>query len=833
MLNRPDLSELPRLPRFSSKRPFLFVAVALIAGILLGELVWHGRLSLVAGIVPFGVLVALLGATVTRRWGVVAAAALVVWVGVVAVNFSRARAVSGDSVAALVPPGDTCRLEGVVLDEPQGEEAKGIFGQPASRRTRFLLRVAGVSRGAETRAGHGIVLVYARSPGELGLGYGDHVRFWCTVRVPDAARNPGGFDYRACLERKGIHRVVEIEPYDSLERLGRDGSPIWRFVYAARTRLDRALDYGRMSDEDRAFFKALLLGKREGVGDEIEDALIATNTMHILAISGLHVAIIAIALRRGFRLCFLPPWAASALTLVVLALYAAMTGGRGPVVRSALMMAAFLIAPLVRREADSLNSLAFAAAVILFVRPLELFSAGFQLSFITVGAIVMLARPMTEWAAGRLHLRLEPGVDVSHWQRRLRPLALRGIQLLAVSLSAYIGVAPLTAYYFNQFAPLSFIPNVAVIALIGAILPLGFLAAVVGQVIPPIAAGLNTMNGVLIAALEKVVVLTANVRFIHFNVRSAPALALAAYYGLLVAVGFAHRASRTTRVTLAAGLAALGALVIWSPTLVPPRGTEIVVFDVGKGDSIFVRTRQGRRILIDGGMVLGGDPGRTVIMPFLRSRGYNRLDAVVLTHYDADHYGGLAHVVEQIATRELVLRGGLRERGPNDAAELLRAAERRGIRIVHLQAGDTLTPPGDTPIVALAPEAALAATTSENNASIVLRVGEGPGALLTADIEQEAEAQLVEAKPGALRAGVLKVPHQGSKSSSTPAFLDAVRPTLAIITADRFQIHPHPAREVVERYESRGVRVLRTDKHGAVIVLLGDDGFRAWTMLAP
>jgi competence protein ComEC len=809
------------------------VAALLIAGILSGEFAWHGRLPLLAGIVPFGVLAALLGATVTRRWGVVAAAALVVWVGVVAVNFSRARAVRGDSVTALVPPGDTCRLEGVVLDEPQSEKGKGIYGQPAWWRSRFLLRVTGVSLGAEMQAAHGIVLVNSAGPSELELGYGERVRFWCTVQAPDAARNPGGFDYRAWLDRKGIHRVVEIERHDSLERLGGGGSPIWRFVYAARRRLERALNYGRMSGEDRAFLKAVLLGKREGVSDEIEDALIATNTMHILAISGLHVAIIAIALRRGFRLCFLPPWAASALTLVVLALYAAMTGGRGPVVRSALMMAAFLVAPLVRREADSLNSLAFAAAVILFVRPLELFSAGFQLSFMTVAAIVMLARRMTDWVAGRFHLRPEPGVDVPRWQRRLWPTALLVIQLFAVSLSAYIGAAPLTAYYFNQFAPLSFIPNVAVIGLVGVILPLGFLAAVAGQVIPPIAAGLNTMNGVLIAALQKVVVLTSNVRFIHLNVRSAPALALAAYYGLLAAVGFAHRASRATRLTLAAGLAALGALVIWSPTMPPPRGTEIVVFDIGKGDSVFVRTRQGRRILIDGGMVVGGDPGRSVIMPFLRSRGYNRLDAVVLTHYDADHYGGLAHVVAQIGTRVLVLRGGLKAQGPHEAEELLRAAQRRGIRIEHLEAGGTLTPPGDTPIVALAPEAALAATTSENNASIVLRVGDGPGALLTADIEKEVEEELIQTRPGPLPAAVLKVPHHGSKTSSTPAFLDVVRPTLAIITADRFQIHPHPAREVVERYEARRIRVLRTDEYGAVIVLLGDDGFRAWTMLEP
>jgi len=826
-----EVDALAHLPRFLSRRPFLFVAACLIPGILAGEWVWRGELPVVAAVTVFVVLAALLGAVASRRFAVAVVAALVAWLGVVAVNVHRASALRGDSLSALGVTGRACRIEGVVLDEPEGEKAKEVFGKQGYRRYRFALRVTGVELGGQMRPASDKVMVTIAREGELGLGYGDRVALWGTVVAPDGARNPGGFDYRAYLDRKGIHRVIRVGKAGEVVRLGGGGSWVWKFVYAARRRLERSLEYGRMSDDSRAFLKAVLLGKRGAVSEALEDALMDTNTVHILAISGLHAAIIALVIQLALRACFMPRWAASALTLVVLALYAAMTGGRAPVVRASVMMAVWLAAPLVRREPDTLNSIAFAAVLILLIKPLEVLSAGFQLSFVTVGVIVLLAPRMTEWLSERLHLRPEPGVEVPLWRRVLNP-SIRGVvALFAVSVSAYIAAAPLVGHYFNRFAPLSFIPNVAVVALMGLVVPIGLLGAVAGQASSLVAAGLNTINGVLIGALQQVAVLTSNIRLIHLNVRSAPALVLAAYYGVLVTVGFAHRASRTMRVALAAAVAVLGAVVLWSPVPGGRRGTEVVVLDVGKGDSIFVRTRQGRRILIDGGMVLGSDPGRHAIMPFLRSRGYNRLDAVVLTHYDADHYGGLAHVLKHIAVGEFVVRGGPESRKTDGVDKMLRLAEHEGIPVVRVEAGDRLTAPGDTPIVALAPGASFPDTMSENNVSIVLQVGEGPGALLTADIEKETERWLVETQSARLRASVLKVPHQGSKDASTPGFLEAVRPTLAIVTADRYRIHRHPAPEVLERYESKGIKVLRTDKHGAVLVLLTDDGLRAWTML--
>ncbi|MBN1918710.1 MAG: DNA internalization-related competence protein ComEC/Rec2 [Verrucomicrobia bacterium] len=823
----------PQYPRITSKRPFLLLAAFLIVGILLGDAVWHGRLPLIWSLAVLAGLTGLVVSASRRVTSLVAISLLLTWLGVLVVNVYRQRIERTSTLGDCVTVGEEHRVEGVLLTEPEPKDAMGSFGRLGSRLYRFNLRVTGVRTGEGVHPASGTAVVTATRAGELDLAYGDRVSLECTVQAPDPARNPGGFDYRAYLEGKGIRWVLRVKARHTVERLGGGGSVVWKLIYAMRRRLDQGIEYGRMSDESRAFLKAVLLGERRGLNEELEEALVQTNTVHILAISGLHVGIVALAVRRFLKACFLPPWAASGLTIVALVFYAAMTGGHASVVRATVMMSAVLAAPLFRREADILNSLACAAAAILLVRPLAIYAPGFQLSFIAAGTIVLLAPRFIEWAAERWHLRPEPGVETTNVQAALKKSGIWAVQLLAVTFSAFIGVVLLTAWFFHRFAPLSFLPNVAVVTLMGFIVPLGMLGAVLGQVSPLLSSGVNTMAGVLAEVLGRVVMFTSTLPWAHFNVRAASALVVAAYYAVLVAAGFAHGASRTVRVALAAALAVVGGVALWSPRLDGSGVTEIVVLDVGKGDSIFVRTREGRRILIDGGMVVGSDPGRWTIMPFLRSRGYNRLDAVVLTHWDSDHYGGLEHVVSQMPAGRFIIRGGPETPKAREVRRLMRLVEHHGIPIEHVEAGGRLTPPGDTPIVALWPDETTPGRASENNASLVLHVGEDVSVLLAADIEDETERQLLRAQPEALQATILKVPHQGSKRSSTEEFLDAVRPSLAIITADRYRMHLHPAPETVERYVRRGITVLRTDDHGAITLRLDGDRFWVWTMLKP
>lgn len=766
------------------------------------------------------------------RHGIVLVCLLVTWLGVVVVNGHEARMARADSFGRTTTGGERCVVEGVVLDDPERKESAAHPWRPSGWVYRFHLRVTGVETDSGREPSGGRVVVSASRRGELGVAYGDRVRFSGVVRVPDAARNPGAFDYRAYLARRGIRRTVQVGRKDEVERLGSGGSPVWRLAYGLRRRLDASIERGALDDETRTFLRAVLLGKRRAVGEELEEALLQTNTVHILAISGLHAAIVALALRWLLRRCFVPRRVAALVTVAVLVLYAGMTAGRPSVVRACVMMSALMLAPLVQRDSDGLNSLGLAAAAILVVSPLNVYDAGFQLSFAAAGAIILFVPRMRDWAAERWHLRREPGVEVSRWREWSNRAALRVVELLSLSIVAYLAVAPVTAHYFHRFAPLSFIPNVGVVVLIGLIVPLGLVAALLGLASADAAMVAYAATGVLVHVLSRIVILTSSVRLIHFYVRPAPLLAVGTYYAIFLTAGFAHTASRATRTALAVALGIVGALAIWSPVARQPAGTEVVVLDVGTGDSIFVRTREGRRILVDGGLARSSDPGRWTIMPFLRSRGYNRLDAIVLTHYDADHYGGLAYVLRHMAVGEFVVRGG--PPGPNTAGaiELMRVVEESGVPVVRLEEGDALTWGDGARIAVLAPASWLPDSTRENNASLVLKIDDAGGVLLTGDIEAEAERTLVTNWPEQIEARVLKVPHHGSSSSSTPLFVDAVGPAVALIPADRWRSGLHPAAVVLDEYERRGVPVLRTDLHGAITVVAADGGLRAWTMLA-
>jgi competence protein ComEC len=826
------MDSLPHLPRASSRRPFLVASVLLILGIVLGHEVWCGRLSMLVAAVVTAVLGGALLAAGPKPYGMAAMCLLVVWLGVVVANGYEVRVDRADSLSRLVSEGERCELEGIVLDDPEAKETAGSPWEPPGRVYRFHMRVTSVDAESGRQPAGGRVVVSVKRRGDLGLAYGDRVRLSGVVGEPDPVRNPGGFDYRRYLARRGIRRTVHVGRKDSVERLGSGGNVVWKLAYGLRHRLEASIERGALDEESRAFLTAVLLGKRRAVGEDLEEALLQTNTFHILAISGLHAAIVALALRGFLRRCFVPRSAAAVLTVLVLVVYAGMTGGRASVVRAGVMMSALMLGPLVQRESDGLNSLGFAAVVILLVKPLDVYDAGFQLSFAAAGAIILFVPRVRDWAAERWHLRPEPGVALPRWREWLNSVVLRSVELLALSIAAYLAVAPLTACYFHRFAPLSFIPNVGVVVLIGLIVPLGLVAALLGLASTSAALVAYAVTGVLVDVLDRLVMVTSSVRLIHINVRSAPLFVLGAYYAVLVAAGFAHRASRTTRAALAAALGVVGALAIWSPVVGRPAGAEVVMLDVGTGDSIFVRTRDGRRILVDGGLVRGGDPGRWAIMPFLRSRGYNRIDAIVLTHYDADHYGGLAYVLRHMPVGEFVVRGG--PPGPRTAGakELMRLVEESGVRVVRLEAGDALSWDGKERVVALAPASWLAETTPENNASIVLRIDDGGGVLLAGDIEAAAERSLVEQWPEQLASRVLKVPHHGSSSSSTPGFVDAVGPVVALIPADRWRPGLHPSAVVVDEYEERGVIVLRTDRHGAITVVAGDGPLRAWTMLA-
>ncbi len=632
----------------------------------------------------------------------------------------------------------------------------------AAERTRLLLDVEDVD--ATPRRGRIQVTAYGEA---AALGEGQRIRAEVRLSRASGFRNPGGFDYAEHLEREGIH-VVGNARADRLTVLDDPGRP-WhaRIRRQAREAIERALP-----PASAALLAGLLLGERTALPPEIDTGFRRAGVYHLLAVSGFNVALVAGATFALLTLVRLPRRVAAAAAMLVVAAFAAVVGPQPSVLRAAIMATLVLGALLVERDASVLNSLALAALVILALRPGDLRDPGFQLSFAATAGIVVAPLP-------------------------------RGIVAgaVGVSLAAELAVLPITLAHFNQLsligplANLGAVPLAAVTTIVGlAGVAASWATAAAGDVL------LNATWPILLA-LRVLVAAAASPAWalVHLPAPAWPAV-VCYVVALLLGLGWWRFRGERPRVATSAGIVALALLVValavgaW-PLVRPPDGRlRLLVLDVGQGDAIVVETPTGRTVLVDAGS--GGpmrlDAGERVVAPVLWNRGTLRLAAAVTTHDDQDHAGGIA------AIRSLFTIGEAW------TADELRSAPRviGGVRLTALARPDAV---GDR-------------RRGRNDDALVLRVDYGlVSFLLASDITAATEAELVAA--GApLAATVLKVAHHGARGSSTPGFLRAVRPLVAVISVGARNPYGHPSPDTVERLAAAGAAVYRTDRDGAIVL---------------
>jgi len=595
--------------------------------------------------------------------------------------------------------------------------------------------------------------------------------------------------------------------------------------------IDRAADR-----EARGVLHALLIGERGAAGEEVRSLFVRTGTAHLLAVSGLHVGIVGAVfymvarwiLIRWYRFAS-RGWVrqgAALAALVPILLYTAATGAAVPTLRASCMAMVFLGAHLLRREGDAYGALAAAAIVVAAASPGAIFNISFQLSFLSVLSLL--------WAAPRLEgaLLYSAALDAAPEKDRLPKLRPRDIyrrarlwiaRALAVSTAVTLGTAPLVAAHFYQVAPIGILANLVMIPLVGFLaLPLGLAAIVFDMVWPAAGEALLACSACAVRAA-----LGAAKVFQHLPGAAVeifpPTLLESALWYTGIGALFYIRRSRGARVLLTVAL--IGALidVAWLSAARGHEGLRATFFSVGNGDSALLELPGGTRILVDGGGAGPGfDAGRDVIAPYLRRRRIRRIDAVLLSHPDGDHAGGLAYMIDHFQVREIWTSG----LGGASATywSLIEAMQRRGVRHRLVRTGSRPLNGEEVEIEILHPRrpprkgTPRSAPLGSNDSSVVARVVFREVELLfTGDIGAEGEERLLH-RDGILEADLLKVPHHGSRHSSTPSFLHAVRPAVAIVSAGRENRHGFPHPEVVERCKAIGARVYCTGRDGAVTV---------------
>ncbi len=650
---------------------------------------------------------------------------------------------------------------------------------------------------------------------------GDTVHAVGALRSPPDLRNPDVFNYRAWQERRGIAANMSVRSADAVVFSPPSGRRSFRDILAGagerlRRYAERTFD-SVMDARSAALNRSIFLGQTERLDRAVRRDFTQCGLAHIFAVSGLNVAMVAWVLDTVLRLFQMRPTRRSAVLILCSVGFCAMVGFQPSVVRATVMFCALMLIPFLRYKIEPMSALAAAALVLLGLTPRALWDAGFQMSFLCMLSIILLKSPLDAWWS----LDAERGSERrKRWARVWNHRFLPGLTIL---LAAQIGAIPLLAGLFHMLPLTGLAATVPAAPLVWAVMAGSLLLLGVSVFVPPlvmwIGNALELFNHSLLWIVREA---ARNFPLAAVFMPAWPVWFIVLYYAFLYGwVVLPHAPSpffeKKQRARLALGAAVIAAVVVWAPIVLRSLNAaplQATFLDVGQGDCCVVELPGGATVLVDAGDY-SVRAGERMVVPFLESRGIDYLDAVIVTHPDADHIGGLPAVFNDLVVEWLLEGPAI---NPTSIYQRLTdAARREGARQDRVFAGDRIEMPSGAQIRFLHPPRQ-AAYSQRNNLSLVLKIEAGSCWILIAgDIEAEAERDLL-ASGADLACDVLKVAHHGAASATSDAWIARTRPRLAVISCGAGNPFGHPSPEVLERLTSAGATVLRTDRDGAISI---------------
>ncbi|HEX2927102.1 MAG TPA: DNA internalization-related competence protein ComEC/Rec2 [Ruminiclostridium sp.] len=681
-------------------------------------------------------------------------------------------------------------------------------------KTNFILKINTVKDSNEIKVNQRI-LVYVNNLSKT-VCYRSNIEFTGVVEKPKPATNPGGFDYQRYLASKGISGRVYLQGKSDFRLSGQTGGGyLHRLGFTIKNKVVNIIS-NSLNKNQAGLLEGMLIGYKDGLDENAFTAFSKAGLTHIMVASGMNVAFIIVPFAFIFKKLRLSNLAANISTIGILCLFVFVTGFSASVVRAVIMGIIILAGRIIMRETDIYTSICAAAIILLIINPYTVFDIGFQLSFAATISLVLF------------YPQIKNAIDSKHIPKIVS-------DTLAATIAAQIGAIPVTLYYFNNFSTYSILSNLLVVPMVEFVTIIGFIMVFGGLINIYLAVLIGYINNTFLSFILFVTESTSKIPFALLKLPTPSWEVVFLYYLLLIYLFKGRSYFKGKKyfkyVKIGAIISVLAVLALGASF---PKPLEITFLDVGQGDSAFIKTAHGTKVLIDGGGRAANsksefDIGESVMVPYILDKGTKKVDIVVATHGHSDHTEGLETVLKEFTVGTVLLP----DTDGQGLEKVIRICNEKNIPIVKCRQGDKINLDNETNFEVLSPLPYKIDSLSQedlNQSSLVLKlVYKNTKVLFTGDSGIPVEKRLI-GQGISLEADIIKVGHHGSPGSTSQEYINAVKPEYAVISVGRNNFG-HPSQFVVDRLNESGIELMRTDERGAVIASSYGNGFKIRTMI--
>ena len=625
------------------------------------------------------------------------------------------------------------------------------------------------------------------------IKYGDSLYIEGEFKQPEEARNYKGYNYKQYLKTKKVIGTVELEKAKILK--SSNGSFIHNIQKYIRDTIN-----GTLTDEEGNLLLAILLGDKDKLSEDIQESFKTSNLSHMLAVSGAHVSYIILGLTYVLQNSIIGKKNGKIVCIFFLLVFMAITNFTPSVTRACIMAVLTLFSGIIYRKSDVYTNISVAALITLIFNPYSLLDLGFQLSYGgTIGIIIFIKRIQEKKSNSKVINYIK--------------------QMALVSIYANIIIIPIMMYHFNTVSFTFIISNIMASPILGIIVITGFLFIIASITVKPLTRLIAIFIKPILSILIKISQICSKLPFSNILVVTPYMFNVISYYAIIL---YCIKSKKNNKCKIIICLLIVLILINFIIYIFPQK-LRIFFIDVGQGDSTLIITPDKKTVLIDGGGSDSFDVGEKVLLPYLLDRRILKIDYVLISHFDTDHCGGILTIMEKVKVKNIII---------SEQAEHSENYERfkklmihKKIRLIEVKKGDKIKIGRYSEFKILFPTSRLLSENPLNNNSIVAQFNYNNFKMLfTGDIEKLAEQQILKTEKAEIRADILKVAHHGSKTSSIPEFIKAVRPKIALIGVGKNNTFGHPNQQTIKNLENIKCRIYRTDLQGEIIIKIDQKG---------